>query len=175
MQTNRLVFCDLETTGLDPDRDTILELGMIITDRELREIARASWVLGDGVLDPSWYTAPEVYEMHRSSGLIEECRASELEIADVDRLATEFVRQHDAAGSPMCGSSVHFDRKFLAHTELTKALHYRNFDATMFRIAADLVGVEIPLDKRGRHRALDDLEDSIALARWGLARFQGGI
>lgn len=174
MNVDRLAWLDIETTGLDPERDDILELGIVITDSKLVELARASWVLGDA-RDPADIRDPEVRKMHEESGLIDELYSSGCEIGQVQNEALTFIRAHGAEQSPMCGASVHFDRSFIraGMPELFAAFHYRNFDVSTFKVWAALLGVELP-QKRGVHRVLPDLEDAIALGRWGLARFNVG-
>ncbi|NUP07774.1 MAG: oligoribonuclease [Polyangiaceae bacterium] len=166
-QYDRLAWVDVETTGLNPDLDAILEVGIIITDRSLTEIDRASWALGDA--NPASISDPKVLEMHTRSGLLAECEASDLEIDILDEIVCFFLKHQGAVGSPMCGSTVGFDRSFLRHARFAKLFHYRNFDVSTYRTEARLLGIEPP-PKREVHRALPDLEDSIALAKWAMAR-----
>lgn len=165
--TSNLAWIDLETTGLDPDVHDILEIGIIITDRELREVARKSWLIY--AHGREW--SREALDMHQSSGIVDELlTGTTIELAAAD--ARRFIDRNGAGGSPMCGASVHFDRAFLRRRamHLHEAFHYRNFDVSTLRMAAELAGLEVPDKKRGIHRALPDLEDSIALARWCVQR-----
>lgn len=167
--TSNLAWIDLETTGLDPEVHDIIEIGIIITDRELREVARKSWVLYDATHEREW--SREALDMHDASGLVGELAfGTTVELAAAD--ARRFIDRNGAGGSPMCGASVHFDRAFLRRRAmyLHEAFHYRNFDVSSLRMAAELAGLQVPERKRGLHRALPDLEDSIALARWCVDR-----
>ncbi len=112
--------------------------------------------------------------MHQASGLVDELvLGTTIEAAAAD--ASRFIDRSGAAGSPMCGASVHFDRALLRRRapSLHDVFHYRNFDVSSLRMAAELAGLEVPERKRGLHRALPDLEDSIALALACLDRFRG--
>jgi oligoribonuclease len=176
MNMSNLAWIDLETTGLDPDVHDIIEIGIIITDRELNEVARESWSISATpypvAMGRVW--SREALEMHLASGLVDELvLGTTIEAAAAD--ARRFIDRSGAAGSPMCGASVHFDRAFLRRRapSLHDVFHYRNFDVSSLRMAAELAGLEVPERKRGLHRALPDLEDSIALALACLDRFRG--
>lgn len=178
-----MVWVDLETTGLDPNEDAILEIGLIVTGVDLVERARwskvirpANWQSLKGQMDVF------VVEMHAASGLWRE--VDEIErplvhmtnpIEDAGWEAQRWLRettgaQGDAHLGPMCGSSVHFDRAFLKAQMpmLERAFSHRNIDvSTVMELDRRWSAQgEIVSQSRGKHRALDDLEDSIALARW---------
>lgn len=162
----RLGWIDLETSGLDRERCHILEVGIVITDRKLVELARQSWLVKPvGV----FYAEIGAMAMHDRAGLLAECEASGLMHGDVEDHACAFLIDWQANGSPMCGAGVGFDRAFLSRNmpRLAEHFHYRNFDVSTFRVAAAIAGVDAPA-KREAHRALDDLEDALALARWAL-------
>ena len=170
----RLVWTDLEMSGLDPDRDTVLEAAFIITDGNLRELAESpSWAFHqpDSVLDnmDDWNR-----HTHAKSGLTARCRASSLTAEAGEEEILRFLRAHAKDGeSPMCGNSIGQDRRFMArHLPRTEAFfHYRNFDVSTFKIAAYLYAKNAPIPKKSEslHRALDDIKDSIAEMR-GYAR-----
>lgn len=132
------VGLDLETTGLDPSRDHILELGLIIFDANLIPIAYRSWITSDTTSTRDDSLDPEVLGMHLASGLL-----GELHTTPGDHLATaveealEFLDAHHAQGLPMLGSSVTFDRMFLLQhaPDLLDAFHHRSLDATSVRLA----------------------------------------
>lgn len=164
------VFVDIETTGLDPTNDEILELGLIVTDGSLNEIARDSWCV-HVPRSPSgaplvYFSSQFVAEMHEASGLLEECMASKLRLHDVEAMAVMFMRQHAGAEAlPMAGNTVSFDRNFLRQhmSGLHEHFHYRNLDVSSFKVAARVRGVPpAVLPEKPAHRAIPDLEASLA-------------
>lgn len=184
MQLDRLVWIDLETTGLDPQHDEILEAGFIITDGRLNETARRSWVLPCSRSFMERRCDDVVRAMHTASGLWEEsagwhdrlCSMSRHE--EYDRIRDE-VRAfiEPSAGSPMCGANVSFDRSFCRDAYGTPILgvdlfHYRNLDVSTLRLTGQMLGFTLP-PKREVHRALPDLEDSIALMKAFVAQAGG--
>ncbi|MEW5825960.1 MAG: oligoribonuclease [Candidatus Bipolaricaulota bacterium] len=169
-QADHLVWIDLETTGLDPETRVVLEIACLVTDKELNE-------LGDGIdlvvhqaghaigqLDP-WCA-----RQHAASGLLEASRASTVALAEAEARTLDYVMRHCISGaSPLAGNSVCFDRRFLIRhmPKLEAALHYRNVDVSSIKELARRWRPEIAskLDKASRHRALDDLRESIAELR----------
>jgi len=166
-----LVWADLEMSGLDPDHCTILEIATIITDGDLRVVAEGP-VLAihqpDSVLDAmdDWNR-----EHHAGSGLTARVRASTHSLADAERETLAFVRQYcTERSSPLCGNSIHQDRRFLAHymPRLDAYLHYRNIDVSTVK---ELVsrwypgGPQAP-EKKHAHLALDDIRESIEELRF---------
>jgi len=112
---NRLIWIDLEMTGLKPESDRILEVALVVTDHDLATVAEAPvWVVHqeDAMLAAmdSWNQAT-----HTRSGLIEKVKASALSDVEVEASALAFLREHvPAKVSPMCGNSICQDRRFLA-------------------------------------------------------------
>jgi len=110
----RLIWIDLEMTGLDPVRERIIEMAIIVTDADLNTLAESPVLVvnqPDSILDAmdEWNT-----KQHGGSGLVDRVKASSLSEAEAELQMLEFLRQHtDAGTSPMCGNSVHQDRRFL--------------------------------------------------------------
>ena len=166
-----LVWIDLEMTGLDPDRDRIIEIATVVTDKELTVIAEgpvAAIHQTDDVLAAmdEWNT-----RQHASSGLTERVRSSAMTEADAERLTLEFLRQHvDQAASPICGNSICQDRRFLVRhmPELATFFHYRNLDVSTLKILAKLWLPEVSsrFEKKSVHLALADIHDSIRELRF---------
>jgi oligoribonuclease len=165
--TQPLVWMDLEMTGLDPDRDRIIEIAVIVSGGSLEPLVegpdlaihQAAEVL-DGM--DEWNT-----QHHGASGLVERVRASDLDEAAAEARVIEFLRDHVAEGvAPLAGNSVHQDRAFLRRwmPRLHGWLHYRNVDVStvkeLARRWAPTVLEEAPV-KAGNHRALDDIRESI--------------
>lgn len=161
-----LVWVDLEMSGLDPERCTIIEIASIITDVELRIVAEGP-VLAihqpDAVLDAmdDWNR-----EHHAASGLSARVRASSHSMADAERDTLAFVQRYcTERSSPLCGNSIHHDRRFLARymPRFDAYLHYRNIDVSTIK---ELVrrwypnGPPAP-EKKHAHLALDDIRESI--------------
>ena len=133
---SHLVWIDLEMTGLDPDRDYIIEIATIVTDAHLEVIAEGPELVihqADGVLEAmdEWNT-----RQHAESGLTERVRKSTIKEAEAERLTLEFLESHVPTGkSPMCGNSICQDRRFLYRSmrELEAFFHYRNLDVSTLK------------------------------------------
>jgi oligoribonuclease len=163
---NRLVWIDLEMTGLDPNRERIIEVATLVTDAELNVVAEGP-VLAvkqpDSLLDAmdAWCT-----KTHGESGLTARVKASTTDTAEAERRTLEFLREHVEPGSsPMCGNSVHQDRRFLEREmpELLAFFHYRNLDVSTLKELAKRwnPGAMAGFSKRNVHLAMDDIKESI--------------
>src|SRR5450432_2377241 len=109
----RLVWCDLEMTGLDPDRCAIIEMCIIITGPDLKPIAeleRAVWQ-PEEVLERM---EPFVHAMHTKNGLLERVRKSDISLRTAEKDATQLVSEHvDFGEGILAGNSIYMDRIFL--------------------------------------------------------------
>jgi len=161
-----LIWVDMEMSGLNPDTDKVLEVAIVVTGTHLNTVAEAPVLVvhqGDAVLDAmdSWNKAA-----HAKSGLIERVKASPFSEADVESRLVEFLQQFVPPGvSPMCGNSVHQDRRFMVRhlPRLEAFFHYRNLDVStlkelMKRWKPEL---EAGFTKHGKHEALADIYESI--------------
>ncbi len=162
-----LIWIDLEMTGLDPERDLIIEIATVVTDAQLNILAEGPVMAihqPDRALEAmdEWNT-----RQHGQSGLAARVRASDISASQAEQRTLAFLRQWVPANtSPMCGNSICQDRRFLARymPELERYFHYRNLDvSTLKELArrwkpAALEG----FTKKGNHLALDDIRDSIA-------------
>jgi len=162
----RLVWIDLEMTGLNPDEDSILEIATIVTDADLNELAVGPVHAihhGEQVLKAmdDWNR-----EHHSASGLWGRVLASSTGMREAEQDTLEFLRQWTLPGSsPMCGNSICQDRRFLYRLmpELERWFHYRNLDVSTLK---ELISRWAPqildgFEKQGRHEALADIRDSI--------------
>lgn len=175
-QTGRLIWIDLEMTGLDSLRDSIIEIATIVTDSNLETIAEGPVVAinqPETVLQAmdEWNT-----RQHNRSGLTERVRASSVTTAEAETATLEFLRQHIAPKtSPMCGNSVCQDRRFMAREMplLEAFFHYRNLDVSTLKILAGIwaPGVLAGVNKSSEHLALADIRDSIAELKHYRAHF----
>ena len=164
---SRLIWIDMEMTGLKPDTDRIIEVALVVTDGDLNTVAEAPvWVVrqSDDVLAgmDSWNQGT-----HGRSGLIDKVKASTRDEAAVEAEALAFLAEHvPAKASPMCGNSICQDRRFLARwmPTLEDYFHYRHLDVSTLK---ELVRRWKPdlmkgIPKEGKHEALADVYESIA-------------
>jgi oligoribonuclease len=169
---DRMVWIDCEMTGLSLAHDALVEVAALVTDSELN-------VLGEGVdvvIRPpaeSLDTMPDVVRsMHTASGLLEEL-AGGMTLPEAERIVLDYVRSHVAEPrkAPLCGNSVSTDRGFLARDmpTLEQHLHYRIVDVSSVKELArrwyPRAYFNSP-EKKGNHRALADIRESIAELRY---------
>ena len=163
---NNLVWLDMEMSGLDPDRNRILEVAIVVTDPRLETVAQAPVLVlhqPEEVLEAmdDWNKAT-----HGRSGLLDRVRASRLGEGEVEEQMLAFLAAWvPARASPMCGNSICQDRRFLARAmpRLEAYFHYRNLDVSTLK---ELVRRWKPdlargLMKQGKHEALADIYESI--------------
>jgi len=168
---NHLLWMDLEMTGLDPERDTILEIATLVTDEQLELVAEGP-VLAVHQPEGTLATLDDWNrEHHTASGLLDRVRASALSISAAEAQTLAFVASFcPERTSPLCGNSIHQDRRFLVRymPHLEAYLHYRNIDVSTVK---ELVrrwyptGPQPP-EKAHTHLALDDIRESIAELRF---------
>ena len=163
---NNLVWLDMEMTGLDPDKDRIIEVAIVVTDSQLNAVSQAPVLVihqADAVLEAmdDWNRST-----HARSGLIEKVKASPVTERAAEDQLLGFLAQHvPAKTSPMCGNSICQDRRFLARhmPRLESYFHYRNLDVSTLKELAKRWKPEIAkgLVKQGKHEALADIQESI--------------
>jgi oligoribonuclease len=163
---DNLIWIDLEMTGLDPEKERIIEIGVVITDSNFNLVTEGlSLVLWQGeellcAMD-NWNTTH-----HTCSGLLDEVRKSNINEQQAEIRILEFLQQYtDSNTSPMCGNSVYQDRRFL-HKYMPKLeahFHYRNLDVSTLKILAQKLAPNLLNDmhKKSSHRAKDDILESI--------------
>ena len=162
----RLIWIDMEMSGLDPDNDRVLEVAIVVTDNELNTVAEAPVLVvhqSDEVLAgmDDWNTST-----HGKSGLTERVKASKLTEAQLEDEMVAFLEQLvPPRTSPMCGNSVHQDRRFMARhlPKLEAFFLYRNLDVSTLKELARRwkPQIMIGLTKHGKHEALADIYESI--------------
>ena len=167
---NRLVWVDMEMTGLEPDRDRVIEIAVIVTDVNLEVVAEGPVITvhqSDETLDAmdDWNK-----NTHGKSGLIDQVRASTVDEAEATKRLLEFLDPLLPKGtSPMCGNSIGQDRRFMARwmPELEAWFHYRNLDVSTLKELAKRWNPAVydAFKKAGAHTALADIRESIGELR----------
>jgi oligoribonuclease len=168
---SRLIWIDMEMSGLSPDQDRILELAVVITTSQLEVVSEGPVLVvhqDDTVLDgmDAWNRGT-----HGKSGLTDRVKASTVPEAEAERRMIEFLAEHVPAGaSPMCGNSICQDRRFLARymPKLEEYFHYRNLDVSTLKELAKRWKPALlnGFSKHGKHEALADIYESIEELRY---------
>ncbi|MEX2524563.1 MAG: oligoribonuclease [Gammaproteobacteria bacterium] len=172
---DNLIWIDLEMTGLDTLTDTIIEIATLVTDGQLNILAEGPILAihqSDAVLAKmdEWNT-----NQHTKSGLVKRVRDSTCTAAEAERATLDFLQHYvPENASPMCGNSICQDRRFL-HREmptLERYFHYRNLDvSTIKELVKRWSGGKEEFSKESRHRAMEDIRDSIEELRFYRERF----
>ena len=167
---NNLIWIDLEMTGLEPERDVIIEMATIVTDSEVNVLAEGPVIAvhqSDEALAgmDEWNT-----RTHGQSGLTQRVRERKIDTAAAEAQTIAFLEQWVPKGkSPICGNSIGQDRRFLYKymPALEAYFHYRYLDVSTLKILAGMwaPAVKDSIQKTATHQALDDIRESIAELR----------
>lgn len=165
-KSSNLVWVDLEMTGLNPEKDKILEIATLITDKNLNVIEEGP------CLAIGYPQIPEmdelVHKIHFNSGLIDRVKNSSVSLSQAENITFDFISKHVKKGeSPLCGNSIWQDKQFLQKymPNIINYLHYRIIDVSTLK---ELVKIWYPnnpesnFEKKKLHQALDDIRESIA-------------
>ncbi len=165
MVEERLVWIDLEMTGLDPDENTIIEIATIVTESDLTIVTEGPSFTIDVGEDELAKMDDWNLEHHTENGLLERIESDGVSMRNAEEATLEFLREHCIAGrSPLCGNTIGQDRRFLRRymPELHDFFHYRSIDVTSIKILARAWYPEVDKwRKNSGHRALDDIRGSI--------------
>ena len=164
---------DLEMTGLDPAVHTIVEMATLITDDELEVVAEGPDIVVHQPPEALAAMPDVVRAMHRESGLLQAIEQSTVTLAEAAACTLAFIKQHvtEPHTVPLAGNSIGTDRRFLAIfcPDIEDWLHYRSVDVSTVKELARRwypgAAAGAPA-KRGSHRALGDIRESVAELRY---------
>ncbi|WP_293771009.1 oligoribonuclease [uncultured Corynebacterium sp.] len=167
-KNDRLVWIDLEMTGLDTSRHVIVEVAAVITDGNLNPLGEGLDLIVHATEEQLAEMDDFVTEMHTSNGLLEEIRAASLTIAEAEDAVLELIAEHcdPEHPAPLAGNSIATDRSFIRAymPRLDQALHYRMIDVSTIKELSRRwfpQGYFYQPDKGMAHRALADIIESI--------------
>jgi oligoribonuclease len=162
-----LIWIDLEMTGLDPEKDRIIEIATIVTDGDLNTLAEGPVIAvhqSNKLMDymDEWCT-----KTHGENGLTERVKASTISEKEAELITIEFLKEYvDMGISPICGNTIGQDRRFLVKymPNLETYFHYRNLDVSVLKELAIRWNPKVlsGFEKKNTHLALDDIRESIA-------------
>ncbi|MGD0748340.1 MAG: oligoribonuclease [Acidimicrobiales bacterium] len=177
-----LAWIDLEMTGLDPARHTIVEIACLVTDDDLALVEEGPDLVVHATPEDVAGMDDFVRTMHTRSGLLAEMESSTLSLADAGAQTLAFLKQHikEPRTVPLAGNSIGTDRRFLATQlpEIEDYLHYRSVDVSTLKELCRRWRPDVykaaPM-KKGGHRALQDIRESVAeLSYYRSSIFDGG-
>jgi len=170
---DRLVWIDCEMTGLELNRDALIEIAVLVTDGELNVLDEGLDIVincADDVLDTM---VPFVQQMHESSGLTELVRSSTVTLGEAERQVLAYVKRFvsEPRTAPLCGNSIATDRGFIARDmpELDGYLHYRMVDVSSIKELARRWYRRVYFGQPAKglaHRALADIHESVQELRY---------
>lgn len=166
MKAQRMVWLDMEMSGLDPEKERILEVAVVVTEADLSIVAQAPVFVihqSEAILQQmdKWNQS-----VHGKSGLIDKVRQSTCTEAQAEAALLDFLKQHvSPQTAPLCGNTVSQDRRFMFKymPNLEKYLHYRTIDVSTFKELAKRWKPQVyqSFAKQARHEALADIYESI--------------
>ncbi len=165
-ESQRLIWIDLEMTGLDPDTDVIIEIATLVTDKDLNVLAEGPELAIHQPLERLEAMDDWNRGTHQRSGLWQRVLDSQISMSQAEVLTIDFLSKWVGANkSPICGNSICQDRRFLVRgmPRLERYFHYRNLDVSTVkelsrRWSPDLLA---GLTKVGAHTALSDIRESV--------------
>ena len=163
-----LAWIDLEMTGLDVEKDVILEIAVLVTDDELNILAEGPDLVVQAPVEALDGMDPVVVKMHGDSGLRTAVEASTVSLDQAGTAVMEFLRQHlpEPRTVPLCGNSIATDRRFLVRhlPDVDNWFHYRSIDVSTVKELCRRwypEAYKAAPAKAGGHRAMDDIRESV--------------
>jgi len=170
---DRLVWIDLEMTGLDIERHVIVEIACLVTDSELELVDDGIDIVVHQDADALAGMDDFVRKMHTKSGLLPQIEASTVDLATAGANVLDYIKGHvpGEGQAPLCGNSIGVDRRFLDRglPEIDQYLHYRSIDVSSFKELCRRWYPDVYRNRPGKkeaHRALDDIRESVAELRY---------
>lgn len=168
---NQLVWVDLEMTGLNPDHDQILETALLLTDKDLNITARGPHTIIHCSVETLQAMDSWNRKHHRKSGLWDDVLASTTTLSEAEAFTIAFLKQHCQSDKlVLAGNSIWQDRRFIIKhmPALDKLLHYRMIDVSSIKQLNTLwyPNQKHEAQKKHSHRAMDDIEESVAELRF---------
>ncbi|MBD8525308.1 oligoribonuclease [Pseudomarimonas arenosa] len=175
----RWVWIDLEMTGLDPDKDTILEIACLVTDADLQVLAEGPELAIQTSLQRLEGMDDWNRNQHSKSGLWQRALESLVTLAEAEQQTLDFLAQWVAPGvSPLCGNTIYQDRRFLNRwmPRLDDYFHYRLLDVSTLKLLAKQWAPEVAsgMVKQSAHTALADIRESVEELRY-YRKFMGQL
>ena len=168
-----LVWMDLEMTGLEPGRHTVVEIATLVTDDDLEIVAEGPDLVVACATELLAEMDDVVRNMHTRSGLLAAIESATVTLEEAGAQTLAFIKEHvpEPRTVPLCGNSIGTDRRFLAHflPEVENYLHYRSVDVSTVKELCRRWYPEVLSGaprKAGGHRALDDIRESVAELRY---------
>lgn len=179
----RLLWIDIEMTGLEPEQHRIIEIAAIVTDFKLKELAQYHAFVKqpktqlDKMKQAPWYDwtggvrklSGNVYDVAKKNGIFEELEQHGKTSRQVESELVKFVKTNFDQQAILAGNSIHQDRRFIRHywPRLEKVLHYRMMDVSTWKV---FIQGRFGLDwkKPDNHRALEDIRGSMAELKYYL-------
>jgi len=170
LRKQRLIWIDLEMTGLDPLADSVIEIATLVTDRELNVLAEGPSLAIRHPLSKLEAMDDWNRSHHSRSGLWQQVLDSDVDMTEAERRTLTFLQEWVEPGSsPICGNSICQDRRFLVRCmpTLERFFHYRNLDVSTVKVLAQAWAPAIAAGvvKQGAHTALSDIRESLAELR----------
>lgn len=166
-ESTSIVWMDLEMTGLDVDKDTILEISCIVSDKDLNVIDDAYCISIHQPKEVLDNMIPWSTKQHMQSGLVEKCKNSSISTKSAEIMAIDYLKKHVPKGKcPLAGNSVYMDRLFLRKEMpiLEEYMHYRNIDVSTVKELCRRWNPSVFMNapkKKFAHRSLEDILESI--------------
>ncbi len=173
LKPTKLLWIDLEMTGLDPDKDRIIEVAVEVTDFEFKTLASY-----EAVIAQSKKALKKMNDwsknQHKASGLIERVKKEGRDEQEVARELVGFIKaEFGREPAILAGNSIHNDRTFIKRwwPEVEEILHYRMLDVSSFKILMQ-AKYNVNFSKKEVHRAFDDIQASIAELQYYIGKLK---